>query len=110
MKFLIPGLLCFLVSLAAIADDTCPVNGPKIQWLADYCMYKLGTDDIITADPCMNEDAKRHYESDCAAKIHYKKAMCEIAISGGWVKKTPEQCFADPNFMGSTVRNGGVGN
>ena len=110
MRTLFAGLLIFLaVSTATAVDSNCPVKGPKIQWLADYCMRKVESDDIIAADSCMQEDQKNHYKSECEAKIKYKKEMCAMAIASGWVKQTPEQCFANPEFMGITVRNGGVG-
>jgi len=110
MKIFILCVLCIVPALQSVAADSdCPINGPKIQWLVDYCMYKIGTDDIIAADPCMKEDEKINYRNDCDAKIKYKKEMCNLAIGSGWVKKSRDACFADPEFMGGTVRNGGVG-
>lgn len=45
---------------------------------------------------------------DCAAKRHYKRELCRWAISYGH-PGTIDSCVADPQFMGRTVRNGGVG-
>jgi len=97
------------LALAAVSPARaggCPVPGPRIQWLADYCMYKVESDDIVAAYPCMNEEGKRRFGNDCEAKKHYKRQICRIA-------KEPEQsedeCVRDPAFMGPTVRNNGVG-
>jgi hypothetical protein len=72
-------------------------------------MWKMESDDIITADPCMREDAKRHYRDDCEAKKYYKRQMCRIESRRTGSTQTEEQCDKDPSFMGITVSNGGVG-
>jgi len=97
--------LALAVSCSARAGE-CPVPGPRIQWQADYCMFKVGSDDIIAADPCMRSDDKRRYRNDCEAKKYYKRQICRIAKDAD---QTEEQCVKDPSVMGPTVRNNGVG-
>jgi hypothetical protein len=109
-------LLLRFVLLAALAAATpvlaqareCSAAGEKIHWMADYCMSKLETDDEIAASSCIEAELKRAFKSNCAAKIHYKSALCRLAITR---KQRPDMksCIADKAFMGSTVRNGGVG-
>jgi hypothetical protein len=70
-------------------------------------MFKVGSDDIITADPCMRADSKRHYRNDCEAKKYYKLEICRMTGNGS--KQSPAQCFKDKSAVGPTVRNGGVG-
>ena len=77
--------------------------------MADYCMSQLETDDEIAASPCISAEAARVFMSDCAAKVYYKKTMCELAISRRQRQDDINNCVADQTFMGSTVRNGGVG-
>ena len=77
MRFSLSFFLALTASLPALAGE-CPVKGPRIQWQADYCMWKMESDDIITADPCMREDAKRHYRDDCEAKKYYQRKMYRI--------------------------------
>jgi len=72
-------------------------------------MATLETDDEIAASSCINAEAAKAFTSDCGAKVYYKKTMCQQAIS---LKQRPDDinnCLADKSFMGSTVRNGGVG-
>ena len=54
-------------------------------------------------------DARGAPKDACAAKRQYKRALCELSIRRGHVKGGVERCLRDPAFMGSTVRNGGVG-
>jgi hypothetical protein len=88
----------------------CPIAGDKIHWIADFCMAEIGTDDEIAAMDCIDRELRRPFPDDCAARRHYKRALCEGAVSRPAVAGTLESCLADEDFMGSTVRNGGVGN
>jgi hypothetical protein len=72
-------------------------------------MAVVESDDIIAADPCMQEDSKVSYRNGCEARQHYKREMCRMAIRRGSERRSLEQCFRDPLFMGSTVANDGVG-
>ena len=112
-----PDRFMQILLLAALTGATpvlaqpgeCPAAGAKIHWIADYCMSKLETDDEIASGSCINEEIARASASDCAAKSYYKKEMCRMAISRKQRKGGISRCLADMKFMGSTVRNGGVG-
>lgn len=113
--------ICLTMSIGALLmngyghateTDPCPVQGEAIQWIADYCMFKLETDDEIAVSDCIADEIKTSFsfKSDCAAKAHYKRALCELTIRAEATQEGPiERCVADGSFMGSTVRNGGVG-
>jgi len=110
-------LSLLLVLLAAMVAATpvlaqsrgCPAAGERIHWMADYCMSKLETDDEIAASPCIDEELKRAFKGDCAAKIYYKNALCRLSIFRKLRPDGIKSCLADQTFMGPTVRNGGVG-
>lgn len=72
-------------------------------------MSKLETDDEIPASACIDEELKRAFKTDCAAKLHYKRAMCRKSIAAGQREGGIGRCIADGDFMGYTVRNKGVG-
>ncbi len=81
----------------------------KIHWIADYCMSQLETDDEIAASACIGDELDRVFATDCAAKQHYKKAMCERAMLRNDRRDDVDGCIADKGFVGSMVRKGGVG-
>lgn len=54
-------------------------------------------------------EMQRTFESDCDAKRHYKRALCELYISREGTSGTVESCLEDKDFIGPTVRNNGVG-
>ena len=86
----------------------CP-SGEPIHWIADYCMARIGTDDEIAASDCISRESASTFTSACAAKLHFKRALCKTVVDYGTTKRTVDECVKDPAFMGSTVRNGGVG-
>jgi len=94
---------------SAAEPSACRIAGDKVHWVADYCMARLQTDDEIAAGACINAELDKAFSNDCAAKVHYKKILCEAALARGDRKDGVEACLADPAFAGSTVRNGGVG-
>lgn len=96
-------------ALAAAEPPECPITGEKIHWIADYCMALLETDDEIPASPCISDELAKVFAGDCAAKLHYKRALCERSIRLGQRAGTVDGCLADPSFVGATVRKGGVG-
>lgn len=108
MKLLTTSLVSLFLVISVLAED-CQVKGPKIQWLADYCMYQLDTDDVLEIEACMNDDAKNDYQDDCAAKIKYKRKMCKIAIEEEEIDMRVQECLNDESFMGATVKKGGIG-
>ena len=106
-----PLALLALLAAPATAPGAagCSIPGEKIHWIADYCMAKLETDDEIAAGDCIGTELERAPKDACAAKRKYKRALCELSIRRGHVKSGVERCLGDRAFMGSTVRNGGVG-
>ena len=102
-------VLLFLISREGFAQTACPVQGDKIHWIADWCMSTLETDDEIVAGACINEELKQPFRNDCVAKQSYKRRLCELAAKRGQLQAGVSGCMADKAFMGSTVRNGGVG-
>lgn len=112
MSRLLMGVMVPLVSgpaLAAESSPPCSLTGEVIQWAADFCMFKLETDDEIPASECIDEQIKIAFTDDCAAKMHFKLALCGLFVTRDPSRGTIEQCMEDPNFMGRTVRDGGVG-
>ena len=104
----IPAACVLLLPIAAFAAQPA-LQGEKIQWIADYCMAKLETDDEIAAGDCIGKGLERKFRSDAEAKVHFKRELCRLAIARKTRKGGLDSCVADAAFMGSTVRNGGVG-
>jgi hypothetical protein len=102
---LAPGSATFA---SAAGPGSCPPGEP-IQWIADYCMGKIGTDDEITASECISMQNQLIFPSECSAKLHYKRALCDIVVASHARSGTVDACVADPAFSGLTVRKGGVG-
>jgi len=86
----------------------CPIQGEATWWIVDVCMASLETDDEIAASDCIEVETARRFRSACAAKLHYKQQLCELAIARGTQSRL-EACMVDPEFRGPTVRNQGVG-
>lgn len=98
-----------LTSVIATEQGACAVPGHAVQWLADYCMFKEETDDLIAASSCMELERERNSESDeCAAKLRYKARLCGLHIARGSREGTMEDCVNDPGFSGDIVRNDGA--
>lgn len=94
--------------LAIAAPEDCAIPGTLIQWQADYCLFAIGTDDLIAAQPCIDEQP-RDFADECAGKRHYKRLRCELVVSAGHrAGGTVEACVADPDALGSVVRNDGL--
>ena len=91
------------------AERQCAVDGEPIQWIADYCMLKMETDDEIAVSGCIEEERKKPFPSSCASNLHFKKSLCEAMVRNGTKGGTVEQCVKDPTFKGRVVEAGGVG-
>jgi hypothetical protein len=100
-----PGLAC------ADGGDApaCALRGEVIQWVADYCMAQLQTDDEIVAADCIEREHARRPADPCAAKRHFKRALCGLSLAADGRHASVEQCLQDRSFMGHVVRDGGVG-
>ena len=96
-------------SAHVVAADQCAVAGEPIQWVADYCMLKMATDDEIAVSGCIEEESKTNVSDSCAVKLRLKRSMCEIVVGNGTRTGTVDQCLEDPTFKGRVVEAGGVG-
>jgi hypothetical protein len=104
--------VALLSSGFASAADQMPVAcppGEPVQWIADYCMARLGTDDEIAASDCISKESEIMFRSSCTAKLHFKRSLCEVLVKSGTRKGTVNACVDDPAFFGTTVLHGGVG-
>lgn len=100
----------FVCNYAHAAEKKCSVPGVAVHWQADYCLYKVGTDDFFHEDVqlCMEKEEKKPKKSSCAAKIEYKDKICRKMADFDPYNGSVEKCVRDPEFYGPTVRNGGV--
>jgi len=98
-----------MLCMAAPAYAACTIPGERVHWIADYCMATLSTDDEIAAGDCIaRELARSKALADCPAVTHYKRAMCTLAVQRRRTGSVAA-CVADLGFVGSTVRDSGVG-
>jgi hypothetical protein len=103
------GIAIFASGCAlASPPATCPIPGELQHWQADYCMAKIGTDDIIAAGPCLERESQFRFRSACNGKLHYKQAMCELSVRAGSYSGSVDRCVKDPLYIGLTVRNDGA--
>jgi len=105
------GVLAALAAAAARAEPAarCAAEGEPVQWVVDYCMLKMETDDEIAVSDCVEAEQKRPFADGCASNLHFKRDMCEIVIRYGTRAGTVDQCVSDPAFKGWVVEAGGVG-
>lgn len=107
--FAIAGLSVACCLPAHGSEPACPIPGEPVQWIADYCMAGIGTDDEIAASDCIHRQLERKFDSACKAKAHFKRALCQLMLEQGTVQGPIERCLNDPAFQGRTVRHGGAG-
>ena len=91
------------------AEGQCVAAGEAIQWIADYCLLKMQTDDEIAVSDCIEEERKKPFPTSCASNLNFKKGICVAVIRNGTKADTVDQCMKDPTFKGRTVKAGGVG-
>lgn len=105
-------LACVAISLGGCATDpspaSCPVPGHLYQWQADYCLFKIGTDDLIAAGPCLQHESSRWFGNACDGKLHYKQALCRLVLEAGQQSGSVEACVEDRDFTGPVVRGNGL--
>lgn len=87
----------------------CAVQGEPIQWVADYWMLKMETDDEVAASDCIENERATSFPDECASNRHFKRSMCELMILNATRWGTVDQCMKDPTFKGRAVEAGGVG-
>ena len=88
------------------ATPDCPPGEP-IQWMADACMAALQTDDVIAASDCIERERRLRFPDACAAKVHFKRRLCETLAAGDADPDRLATCLADPRFHGRTVAAAG---
>lgn len=93
----------------AEAATSCLADGESVQWIADYCMLKMETDDEIAVSGCIEEERRVRFANNCASNLHFKRRMCELMIRNGTRAGTLDLCVNDPAFKGRTIETGGVG-
>jgi len=108
-KLILPLFLLLGAPVYGADPEPCPIEGEPTHWIADYCMATLETDDEIPASGCIAEELRRTFPDACAARHHYKRALCGLALSRGSIAGDLSGCLADKNFIGPAVRNRGVG-
>lgn len=108
-SIVVSAFLLGMPVLALAAPAACPARGEVIQWIADYCMLEAQTDDEIAVSDCIAEHLALKFADDCAAMVHFKRAMCRSRGMTGASHASVDACVADPEYMGRTVRHGGVG-
>src|SRR3954465_9048167 len=101
--------LTLLTRLSLVEAATpCIAPGEPIQWVADYCMLKMETDDEIAVSGCIEAERKKTFDSACASNLHFKRRMCERLVRQGTRAGTVAQCVKDRTFKGRVVEAGGV--
>lgn len=104
-----PLLLLSLVAPAYGVDSMpCAIEGERIHWIADHCMSTLETDDEIPTMKCITDERRRAFQNDCVAKRHYKRKLCELALSRKTIAGSLDTCLSNEDFVGPTVKNKGV--
>ena len=98
MKKIAYYLILLWVALTAKAAwaAKCPVAGEPEHWIAKYCQYK----DQRGAQSCEDAESKVLFRSNCTARLHYKRALCELAISRKQRKGSADACVKDNSFDG----------
>jgi len=97
-------LLLAVSPAPTFAAPACELPGAAVQWIADYCMRLLQTDDEIAASDCIATQLERDFPTPCEAKRHFKRALCALDPD-----RDVERCVADPDYLGGTVHRGGIG-
>lgn len=116
MRTILAGIAVSIISFAcapAVAGESggehdCDVPGHVVQWQADYCLFLMGTDDLVAAQDCIEHERHRDFRTACEAKRHYRRAWCEATAAAGVRSGTIEACARDPDAMGTVVRQDGL--
>jgi hypothetical protein len=104
-------LLALMALVPPVASSNhCAVSGEAIHWAEDYCMYLAATDDFFNpkVTECFVNQGKISRQSECSARIQYKRKICEITIRNQSYDGTVEACIRDEKFSGPSVRRRGA--
>jgi hypothetical protein len=93
-------------AIAFAAPAKCSVAGEVEQWIADFCMYSVATDDLAHPDvvACINKQPEARAVAACKAKTKYKAKICAIVVQGRSYPGSVKQCLKNESFSGPTVR------
>jgi len=80
------------VPFTARASDACPIPGTQNEWLERYCALQAVAVDAAAQSQCMRKQRAISFRSDCTAKLHFKRLMCESQVSTSRV----QACLSDP--------------
>ncbi len=107
MRLLLSIILLAVAASANATPQKCPVSGEPLQWAADYCMYFVAIDDFAhpKVAACLQKQKDPASRNACAAKIKYKRSMCEIVVKNASYQGSLTKCVHDNDFSGPTVRN-----
>ena len=108
IKQVMISLLILVAGGVVYASDDCELTGSAYQWLADYCLLKLETDDLVAAQKCIDDESNISFQNECDQKLHYKLLMCRSATARKIYIESERMCVGDPNFMGHIVRKNGL--
>lgn len=96
----------FFIALNAQPED-CEIPGKAIQWIADYCMYEVESDDLLDekVQICLEQNRGYTVEDTCENKKDYKMKICILLAARGDYNGNAEICFNDMEFIPATVKN-----
>ena len=97
-RFLFSFVLFALVLSMHAAGSECAVIGEPEHWIKELCLYKQRTDDVSVAETCIAEQRQLVFRSNCTARLHYKRALCELTISRGQRTGSIDACVEDRSF------------
>lgn len=107
MRLLLSIILLLISAIADAKPQKCSVPGEVLHWAADYCMYSVATDDFAhpKVATCFQKQKDPSPRKACAAKMKYKKLMCEIVVKNETYRGSLTECVRDMDFSGPTVKN-----
>jgi hypothetical protein len=85
-------------------DADCEIPGESGQWMADYCLAAVQTDDLVAAQPCLEHERNRRHGEECATRREYKQDWCRLVVRSGAREGSFAQCIADPHAAGAIVK------
>jgi hypothetical protein len=79
MKISLALALSLLASGCAsdVSARACSIPGEPIQWQADYCLFKSGTDDLIAAQPCMDHESTLQFSQRLRRKAALQAVLMQ---------------------------------
>ena len=99
-------MLILFIAVNAQPED-CEIPGKTIQWVADYCMYKVESADLLDekGETCSEKNRGYTVKDTCVNKKKYKMKICKHLAGMGYYDGDAEIRFSDMKFMSSTVKN-----